>query len=454
MGAERFSLMNAKDDGYRGIWSYNGSAVSNDEYRFVHYSGGFATAFAKHIPMAFYAAQANKTFFCYGGARKDKPHILIAASYFDHATGLVPRPTILMDTGADDAHENPALMLDSEGFVWVFVNAHGAQRPAFIFKSREPYSVDAFELVQQTNFSYAQPWFIERAGWLFLHTRYVASPERSDNRYLHWSTSADGVRWLQPKRLACAATGHYQISWRRGGKVGTAFNYHPRERLPNDMRRTNLYYLETIDAGQTWRNARGEIVELPLETPANPALVRDYEAEGLRVYMKDMDFDAQGRPVILYLTSRGAASGPQNDPRVWMTARWTGERWEFSEVTRSDNNYDTGCIHVEADAAWRVIGPTEPGPQRYNTGGEIALWISDDEGRSWWKARQVTCRSPYNHTYARKPVNAHPDFYAFWADGHAREPSPSRLYFCDRTGQRVFPLPARMSADAQAPEKT
>jgi len=109
---------------------------------------------------------------------------------------------------------------------------------------------------------------------------------------------------------------------RRGGKIGTAFNYQPHERLANDMRRTNLYYLETEDLGRTWTNAK-----------------------------------------------------------------------------------------------------------------------------------HVTANSPYNHTYVRKPLNAHSDFYAFWADGHAREPSPSRLYFCDRTGRNVFRFPVHMTCDTQPPAK-
>ena len=29
--------MNSKDDGYRGIWSCNGSAVSDDEHKIVHF---------------------------------------------------------------------------------------------------------------------------------------------------------------------------------------------------------------------------------------------------------------------------------------------------------------------------------------------------------------------------------------------------------------------------------
>ena len=403
-----------KDDGYRGIWSYRGSSLSHDEYVYFHYSGGFATVFAKHIPLAHYSPKANKTFFCYAGTPKDMSRILIMASCYDHATGTVPRPTIVMDKGTDDAHDNPVLMLDAAGHVWIFAAAHGTARPAFIFKSRGPHSVDSFDLVSETNFSYPQPWYIEGEGFLFLHTLYAGG------RFLHWSTSRDGVAWSTPQPLAKAERGHYQISWRRGRKVGTAFNYHPTKKLPNDIRRTNLYYLETNDFGQTWRSAKGDPVSTPIETVANDALVHDYASEDLRVYLKDMDFDAGGRPVILFLTSRGSRVGPENGPRAWTTARWAGSEWEIRPAVASDNNYDTGCLHIEADGAWRIIGPTETGPQPYNSGGEMAVWVSPDQGATWRRERIVTRDSPYNHSYARKPVNAHPDFYAFWADGHAR----------------------------------
>lgn len=53
----------------------------------------------------------------------------------------------------------------------------------------------------------------------------------------------------------------------------------------------------------------------------------------------------------------------------------------------------------------------------------------------------LTSDSEYNHTFVRRPINAADGFYAFWADGHARQPSPSRLYFCDKAGT-VYRLPA------------
>jgi len=49
-------------------------------------------------------------------------------------------------------------------------------------------------------------------------------------------------------------------------------------------------------------------------------------------------------------------------------------------------------------------------------------------------------------------VNAHRDFYAFWADGHGRQPSASSLYFCNQAGD-VYRLPQRMTAEFARPEK-
>ncbi|MFT4154105.1 MAG: hypothetical protein QM629_09855, partial [Parafilimonas sp.] len=75
---------------------------------------------------------------------------------------------------------------------------------------------------------------------------------------------------------------------------------------------------------------------------------------------------------------------------------------------------------------------------------------SFDKGRNWQKVKQLTQNSKYNQTYARRPVNADPGFYAFWADGDGRKPSPSHLYFCDKEGN-VFMLPEKMESDVMKP---
>jgi hypothetical protein len=83
----------------------------------------------------------------------------------------------------------------------------------------------------------------------------------------------------------------------------------------------------------------------------------------------------------------------------------------------------------------------------------MVMWQSRDQGQSWIRVKTLTHDSRTNHTYARRPVNAHPGFYAIWADGNAFEPSPSSLYFTNKEGSGVWRLPAEMNKNQMKPEK-
>jgi hypothetical protein len=446
--------INEKDSGYRGIWYMN--QPSGDEYVYK-YSGGLGTYCAKHKPFAVYCDEAKKTFFCYGGTTTDSNRKLLhMVSYYDHRTGMVPRPTILLDKKTSDAHDNPVISVDDEGYIWIFSTSHGTSRPSYVHRSKRPYDVNEFELVNVTkiensrqvpmrNFSYMQPRHLKGKGFVCFFTRYNYPAART----ICFMTSLDGVKWSKWLRLAAIDEGHYQISAADNNKAGTAFNYHPKSKGLNW--RTNLYYIETKDFGKTWNCADGRKLTLPLTDPASPARVHNYQSEVLNIYLKDIRFDADERPVILFITSKGYESGPKNDPRTWTTARWTGKTWQIRPAFTSDNNYDMGSLYIEDGGTWRIIGPTETGPQPYNPGGEMAMWISSNLGLTWKKVKQLTKNSPRNHTYARRPVNANPDFYAIWADGHGRKPSQSTLYFCDKQGN-VYVLPREMSKELVKPK--
>ena len=84
-----------------------------------------------------------------------------------------------------------------------------------------------------------------------------------------------------------------------------------------------------------------------------------------------------------------------------------------------------------------------------NSGGVLPGWFQHILGLQ--AVVQLTSGSERNHTYARRPVDAHPDFYALWADGHARRPSESTLYFSDRDG-KVRRLPRVMDGEFAVPE--
>jgi hypothetical protein len=343
--------------------------------------------------------------------------------------------------------------------VWIFSSSHGLGRPSYIHRSRRPRDVAEFERIEASrqsddgareiaigNFSYPQFWQAGQGGFVAFFTRYGYPAARTSC----FMTSVDGVKWSAWQRLAAIGEGHYQISAVGRSKAGAMMNYHPKGLGLNH--RTNLYYLETIDGGASWRAADGTAVKPPLTAVSNEALVRDYAREGLLVYIKDLAFDAEDRPILVYETSRGFEPGPANGSRLLQTARWTGRQWDYKTITTLDHNYDSASLYVEPGGAWRVIAASGPGAQPFGTGGDLEMWLSGDQGQSWSKVNRMTGDRTRNHGFARRPVNPHADFYAFWADGDAHRPSESSLYFCNRKGD-VFRLPRVMDGASAKPER-
>lgn len=434
----------ANNTGFRGLWYDLGQGSQYGS----KYSGGLGTYTANHVPMAIYAPDVNRTYLTWGGtSAPDEKNLHIMISYYDHDTGLVARPVMVMDkTPVDDAHDNGSIAMDDEGYIWVFVSGRSRRRLGRIYRSRTPYEIQAWDIIGDSEFTYPQPWWFEGQGFLHTYTRYTPGRE------LYWRTSADGINWSKEQKLA-GLQGHYQTSSQAGDRIITSFNRHPGR---NVDRRTDLYYMETPDMGKTWTTADGTVLETPLMNPDNPARIRNYssndnEDDNALVYICDINADTNGHPVILYITSKHHQPGPGGNPRAWMIARWNGSEWLFYEITIALHNYDMGSLDIEEDGTWKVIAPIGGGPQHWGTGGEVELWTSKDKGATWTKQRAVTANSPRNHSYVRRPRNAHPDFYAYWADGHANEFSESHLYFTNRDGSKVWHLPYNMTEDYATP---
>lgn len=425
----------AAGTGYRGIWYTLGSRGAGD----VKYSGGLGTYTSSHTPMAVYAPAAQRTFFTYGGtSAPDKRELQIMVGAFDHPARRLSRPVLLLDKpDVDDPHDNASINVDASGHIWVFASGRNTSRPGVIFRSQQPYEIGQFDRVATQTFTYPQPWHATDRGWLLLFTKYTAGRE------LYWKTSREGFNWSEDRKLA-GFGGHYQTSAQHSdGKIATFFNYHP----DGDVdRRTNLYYAQTTDHGATWTTVDGRPLTLPLTAVENPARVFELESRGEFMFTCDLNFDRHGHPILLYIVSRDARPGPATTPRQWTVAHWDGSAWQTHRVTSSDHNYDMGSLYVDGDT-WRIIGPTAPGPQPHAVGGEMVLWTSRDQGKTWTAQWALTRDSTFNHSYARRPLHACDPFYVFWADGDPRQLSRSKLYFADSTGRDVYEMPTHMNGD-------
>jgi hypothetical protein len=438
------SLDNTKVDGYRPIWF-----ELNQKYEYGDkYSGPLGTYTAKHVPLAIYAPEVDKTFFVFGGTKSaDERYLLCMIGEFNHKTNQVSRPTVVCDKqGVNDPHDNPSVMIDDEGFVWVFVSGRGRSRPGFKYKSTKPYDISKFDLISEEEMTYPQPWNTD-FGYFHFFTKYTGV------RQLYFETSKDGVHWTDDKMLVAIPvkegekSGHYQTSNVFKGKVlGTFFNRHPNG---NVDKRTDLYYVQTTDFGNTWTSVDGVELELPLTKLESPARAVDYSSKGKNVYLKDMGFDTDGNPICLHVRSNGHEPGPLSAPYEWCITKWDGQNWQTSVVTTSDHNYDMGSLYI-SDKDWKIVGPTELGAQKWGVGGELAVWRTKNKGENWKRIKRLTKNSIQSHAYVRRPVNFKAPFCFFWADGNSHEFSKSELYFGDFNGD-IWKLPYDMNNDFEAP---
>ena len=440
------SLTNTKINGYRGIWF-----ELNQKYEYGDkYSGALGTYTAKHVPLAIYAPEVKKTFFVYGGTpSEDQRYLLCMIGEFDHKTKMVSKPTVVYDkNGVDDPHDNPSILIDGSGYIWVFISGRGAKRPGYKYKSKTPYSIKQFVQITEEEMTYPQPRYTD-FGFFQFFTKYTGV------RQLYFETSKDGISWTDDKLLAAIPekegekSGHYQTSDVFNGKViGTFFNRHPNG---NVDKRTDLYYIQSADFGATWATVNGINTPIPVTDLGSPARAVDYASQNKNLYLKDMGFTAEGYPACLYIRSNGHEPGPKSAPYEWCITKWNGTEWQTTVVTTSDHNYDMGSLFI-SENDWKIVGPTEKGPQEWGVGGELAIWQSKDEGESWKKINTLTEHSSLSHSYVRKVVNFKSPFCFFWADGDSHQFSKSELYFGNFQGD-IWKMPYNMTKDYEMPIK-
>lgn len=439
------SLENKRIPGYRPIWF-----ELNQKYKYGDkYSGALGTYTAKHHPLALYAGEVNKTFFVYGGTKSaESKHLLCMIGEYDHGSGLVSQPLVVCDKmGIADPHDNPSILIDDKGYIWVFVSGRGRKRMGFKYKSKSPYNIDGFEKITIEEMTYPQPKKIG-SGLFNFFTKYTGV------RQLYFEKSENGKDWSTDKMLAAIPekqgqkSGHYQVSAHfKEKKIGTFFNRHPNG---NVDQRTDLFYLKTEDKGDTWSTVEDQQIKIPITNINSPSKVMDYTQLQKNIYLKDMAFDPMAHPICLYIRSNGHEPGPKSSPYEWCITRWNGSKWSTHTITTSDHNYDMGSLLFNKEKLY-LVAPTAIGPQIWGVGGELQLWRYDDLGEKWTKEKDLTLKSAMNHSYVRKSENFKTPFVFFWANGDAHQFGKSELFFGNLKGE-IWQLPYTMGEKTEQPK--
>ena len=159
------SMDGQRVDGYRGIWFTIGQARSDYGDK---YSGGLGTYTMKHIPMAVYAPEVDRTYFVYGGCPDTgKAYLQCMVGCYDHRTGMLRKPRVVMDKGilgVSDPHDDPTVQIDKDGYIWVFVAGRANKRPGVRYRSTKPYDISSFEYVNESIMAYPQVMYDKDKG--------------------------------------------------------------------------------------------------------------------------------------------------------------------------------------------------------------------------------------------------------------------------------------------------
>jgi len=422
---------------FTGVWYCCGTANVLPGHAHV-YSGPMATYCMWHRPIAVYRPEVDKTFFVYGNA-DNAP----AISFYDHARGSFARPVVLGSNPDGDAHRNPTLLVDAEGFLHVFFGAHSD--PTQVVRSTGPYSIADWErraTIDDPRTSYPQPWEL-RPGEIFVSYRHTPPGwcfRRTTDGAASWGPRQTLIEFAERAiyAVSVAATGPWpravHIAWSRlsGGTDEEVRTKHVW------ARRYNVYYAWSDDGGQTWRRRDGSAYELPIREETAEKV---YDCGQHGVWLKDIQLDPHGRPGILFLDADVATYRS-----AWKVARPEADGWGVHDVAVSDHMYDAGGLVILAEDDWRVYAPTTPS-QPQEDGGEIDEWRSADGGRTWRRTAQLTSGSRYSHNQVRVVHNhqaGRGDFRVLWSYGDSVSPPADRTVHLYRYGEALAE-PQRMA---------
>lgn len=394
------------------------------------YGGGHATYCAWTRPMAVYAPSQEKTFFVFGNA-DNAPTI----SFYDHKTRQLAHAVTVASNPDMDAHKNPHLLIDEDGFLYIFYRAHCT--PTYLMKSVRPFDISQWKdmgvVVERS--SYPQPWQLKRGEIIVLY-RGGATHDATQS---YVKSTDGGATWSKPIHIVTPhpKNGIYAVSIAEVGSYPRKVHMAWSLTRGDWWQRYHVFYAYSDDGGTTWKRSDGSTYALPI-TEETSERIFESAVPDRGVWLKDIQLDSHGTPYILFNDSNTLTY-----ETVLRVAVCRKGKWEFSQIATSDHPYDDGAMVILSDDDIRVYAPTTVS-QPHLDGGEIEEWRSTDGARTWTNTKHLTSGSRFSHNHVKTVFNHQKgDFRVFWNYGDASYPPATKdvdLYFYGES----LPAPQKM----------
>ena len=336
----------------------------------------------------------------------------IKVSAFDHDSGI-PTTVVLHSKLQVDDHTNPALLVWPDGRIEVFYAGHNGDR-MYYRVTRNPEDITSWEpeATISTNtsghfgFTYPNPIRLSAEAKTYLFWR-------GGNWNPTFSTRQDGEStWSRARNLIMVSGERPYVKYdsKGGDTIGFAFtNAHPAE--AGDV---NIYYAYYKHGG-IYKADGSRIASLG--TAIAPSQADKVFDNADKVWVHDMAFDSQGRPVIVF------ADFVSTIDHRYRYARWTGTRWVSHQITAAGGSISTEGKGQPYYSGGITLDHEDPDTVYLSrdVGGvfEVETWTTPDGGASWSRTA-VTANSSANNYRPISPRGLIPfstDMSTVWMRG-------------------------------------
>jgi len=346
----------------------------------------------------------NKTFV---GWINNENGDIVAGSY-DHDTDAVTTNTVASGFERDD-HDNPTILVRSDGTIWVTYSEHGDPTGVRYHVSDSPEDITSFG--SQQTVSTTTP------------VTYMSPVEFSDDeiRIYHRGSFANGGNWGYVSTTDSGSTwsdtgvfdgNNYNKVHQDGDVVHfgvTTDGAHPRSS------ETGISHLKYDHSTGTYSDAAGNTYSTPVDTSTLPN-VWDYDDDGSRAWIWDIAVANDGNPVLLF-----AVFEEEWYQHGYYHAKWDGSDWQVNKITDGgsyipvnsrEKQYSQGLYfdHSDPSTVFAAVGDARA--------SKLQRWDTSDGGSTWSYTDIAGAQQSNIRPFV--PRGYHSDMRVLWLRGDYR----------------------------------